>query len=129
MLYEQIIISIISAVIPCIVIGIFLIIISKMIIRDIVNIKNTTSESFEVLLSILYSMIAVELDTYEKNIFQDGRGVTNSNFTNFFGDICRTIEYDISSDFMKSITRYVSEEFVYTLIAKKVKAYLTTKIQ
>lgn len=86
------------------------------------------NESFDTLLGILLSMISVELDLYEKEIFNDRMGITNANFANFMQDICSAINSHISPDFMRMITVYVTEDFVYTLITKKVKAYLVSKV-
>lgn len=91
--------------------------------------RNVEVGDFSTLLEILMAMINVELQLYENEIFSDRQGITNSNFTNFYNDICYSIEQHISPDFMKSITIFVTEDFVYTLIARKVKAYLASKVE
>ena len=93
------------------------------------NTHDIEVSDFSTLLEILMAMINVELQLYENEIFSDRQGITNSNFTNFYTDICTSIEQHISPDFMKAITIFVTEDFVYTLIARKVKAYLVSKAE
>jgi len=90
--------------------------------------KNVEFGDFGNLIEILHGMIAIELDLYEKEIFSDREGITNANFKNFYHDLCLSIQEHISEDFMKAITVYITEEFVYTLIARKVKSYLASKV-
>lgn len=93
------------------------------------SIPDSQVSDFATLLEILLAMINLELQLYETEIFSNREGITNSNFTNFYNDICNSVEQHISDDFMKKITVYVTEDFVYTLIARKVKAYLVDKVQ
>lgn len=93
------------------------------------SLPNTPVSDFATLLDILLAMINLELQLYENEIFTDREGITNSNFNNFYTDICNSVEQHISDDFMQKITVYVTEDFVYTLIARKVKAYLVDKVQ
>lgn len=95
------------------------------------NNKNNQSlegTSFSDLMDILKGIIAIEIDLYETNIFKDREGITNSNFDNFYKDMCESIEKNISEEFMNEITKYVTIDFVYTLIARKIKVYLTSKV-
>ena len=92
------------------------------------SIHEAQVSDFPTLLEILLAMIDIELQLYENEIFNDREGITNSNFNNFYQDICESIETHISPEFMSMMTVYVTEEFVYTLIARKVKAYLVTKV-
>lgn len=112
---------------------VLLMIISYFIYTLYVKAKSNTQDvqvsDFSTLLEILMAMINVELQLYENEIFADRQGITNSNFTNFYNDICNSIEQHISPDFMKAITIFVTEDFVYTLIARKVKAYLASKVE
>ena len=85
-------------------------------------------ETFDNLISILHSMIEIEIDLYETNIFKDRDGITNSNFDNYYNDMCDSIISHISDDFMAQLQVYVTEDFIYTLIARKVKIYLVSKI-
>lgn len=93
------------------------------------TIPDSQVSDFATLLEILLAMINLELQLYETEIFSNREGITNSNFTNFYNDICNSVEQHISADFMQKITVYVTEDFVYTLIARKVKAYLVDKVQ
>ena len=119
---EIIIFAMVLVIVTIILIGV-----SKLISKSN-NAASDRKESFDTLLGILLSMISVELDLYEKEIFNDRMGITNANFANFMQDICSAINSHISPDFMRMITVYVTEDFVYTLIAKKVKAYLASKV-
>lgn len=95
------------------------------------NNKNNQSlegTSFSDLMDILKGIIAIEIDLYETNIFKDREGITNSNFDNFYKDMCESIEKNISEEFMNEITKYVTIDFVYTLIARKIKVYLASKV-
>lgn len=104
------------------------IIVTKTIKKNYKVIKYAQVESFSSLLSILHSIIEVEITMYEQNIFNERGGLTNSNFMNFYEDICQSIESHLSPDLIAMMTQYVTEDFIYTLIARKVKAYLTSKV-
>lgn len=97
-------------------------------VNKVIKRRHQPQINFDTLLEILLSMVSVELDLYEREIFNDRTGLTNANFTNFMQDICGAIESHISPEFMQMITVYVTEDFVYTLITKKVKAYLVSKV-
>lgn len=83
---------------------------------------------FNELIDILKGIISIEIDLYETNIFKDREGITNANFDNFYKDMCESIEKNISAEFMNEITKYVTIDFVYTLIARKIKTYLVSKV-
>ena len=92
------------------------------------NNQSLEGTNFSDLMDILKGIIAIEIDLYETNIFKDREGITNSNFDNFYKDMCESIEKNISIEFMNEITKYVTIDFVYTLIARKIKVYLTSKV-
>ena len=100
----------------------------KQIISTKKKLVDSTVSDFPTLLEILLATIDIELQLYETEIFNDREGITNANFANFYQDICSSIEQHLSPEFITLITKYVTEEFVYTLIARKVKAYLVTKV-
>ena len=115
----------------CVTFVIFLIayIIASLIRKHYKKIKYSVPESFATLIEILHAIIELEINVFETNIFSDREGITNSNFSNYYTEMCNTIRNHLSDDFMEMITVYVTEEFVYTLIARKVKAYLVSKIK
>ena len=96
--------------------------------KSIENRRSIEGTSFDDLLNILKGIISIEIDLYENNIFKDREGITNANFDNFYKDMCESIEKNISPEFMTEITKYVTIDFVYTLIARKIKTYLASKV-
>lgn len=85
-------------------------------------------QSFEELLIVLNAAIQTELDLFEKDVFQSKQAITNSNFDNYYEEISRKIIDSLSPTFYISIQRYLSYDSVITLIARKVKVYLTGKV-
>ena len=85
-------------------------------------------QSFEELLIVLNAAIQTELDLFEKDVFQSKQAITNSNFDNYYEEISRKIIDSLSPTFYISIQRYLSYDAVITLIARKVKVYLTGKV-
>lgn len=100
----------------------------RFIVAAISKVQKTKPVDFDVLLGILYSMIEAELQAYEMEIFNNRSGISNSNYANFFEDICETINNHISEDFLIMMDHYISRDFTYTLIARKVKSYLNSKV-
>lgn len=85
-------------------------------------------QSFEEMLIVLNAAIQTELDLFEKDVFQSKQAITNSNFDNYYEEISRKIIDSLSPTFYVSIQRYLSYDAVITLIARKVKVYLTGKV-
>ena len=88
----------------------------------------TSNESFAELLEVLILIVNSEIEQYEKEIFFVKGSVTNSNFNNFYEDMCDKVIAAISDDLMIQFERYVNHQYVYTLIARRVKEYLKEKV-
>ena len=84
--------------------------------------------SFEECISILQLIINSELQSYEKDIFISKGSITNSNFENYYRDITGKIVNNLSDDLIDSFTYYITEDAIYTYIARAVKVFLTGKI-
>lgn len=84
--------------------------------------------SFEELLIILNAAIQTEIDLFEKDVFQSKQAITNSNFDNYYQEMNTTIIRSLSPTFYIAIQRYLSYDTVITIIARKVKIYLTGKV-
>lgn len=119
---ELILISLWFAVLLCTVVAIiFLEIMPKY--------KLESSEtSFEELILALNAVIQTEFDLWEKNVFVDKKSITNSNFENFYTEISLQIYKSLSPIFFRNISRYITEDAVASIIGRKTKEYLITKI-
>lgn len=84
--------------------------------------------TFEECISILQLIINSELQSYEKDIFISKGSITNSNFENYYRDITGKIVNNLSDDLIDSFTYYITEDAIYTYIARAVKTFLTGKI-
>ena len=87
-----------------------------------------TETSFNELMSILNIMIKTEIDLYENNVFNTKGSITNSNFENYYNDMCDSIINNISSDFFDKMSVYINKDAIVTFIARTVKTYLAGKI-
>lgn len=90
--------------------------------------KRNSILSFESSLTVLQVIIETELNAYETDIFSTIGNITNQNFENYYNDITSKIIDNLSPDFIKNITLYISEDALYKIIARSVKKYLTEKI-
>ena len=89
----------------------------------------TVSEaSFQELLLALNAAIQTELDLWEKDVFVNKGSITNSNFDNFYYEITDHIIKSLSPIFFKKMTQFISEDAIYSIIGRKVKEFLTTKV-
>jgi hypothetical protein len=86
------------------------------------------SATFPDLINILTIIINTEIDLYEKNVFNTRAALTNSNFENYYKDICTSINQNLSPDFLDKLSRYITIDAIYTYITRTVKIYLTSKI-
>ena len=84
--------------------------------------------SFEELLFILKTIINTELEAYDNDIFLNKGSITNSNFDTFYKDITNKIIRNVSPKMIQQLTKYISNDMVYIIIARAVKKYLTEKI-
>lgn len=90
--------------------------------------KKSHQGEFGELFAILQTVVKSEIELYERDIFENQRGVNNSNFENFYKDLCNRIITRLSPQFMREITYYVTEDMVISMIARTVKEYLVSKI-
>lgn len=80
------------------------------------------------LLTILSSQVQTELDTYDKDIFENKGSITNNNFDQYYKDLNSRIIQNISQDMITALKRYYTEEAIYRFIARSVRDYLISKI-
>ena len=83
---------------------------------------------FETQMTILNTLIRSEIDLYEKDIFTNREGITNSNFDNFYNDLVHRIIDNMSPIFFKQLQTTLTEEAIVTYIARSIKIYLETKV-
>lgn len=91
--------------------------------------RKTATMSFPELLGVLSALIQLEIDRYEKELFNNNRTITNSNFDNFYNNLTHAILDGISPSFMQQLQVYVTEDMVVSYVARSVKQYLTTKVK
>ena len=91
--------------------------------------KMTVSEvSFQELLIALNAAIQTEFELWEKDVFVDKKAITNSNFDNYYMEITNQIIKSLSPIFFVNIGKYISEEAVVSIIGRKTKEFLVTKV-
>mgnify|MGYP006972503075 CR=1 FL=1 len=83
---------------------------------------------FGTLMQILTATIKTELDLYEDDIFSNKGGITNSNFDNYYNDLCLRIINSLSKQFIDQLTTYITYETIIRYIARSVKKYLSEKV-
>lgn len=91
--------------------------------------KKTATMTFPELLGVLSALIQLEIDRYEKDLFNNNRTITNSNFDNFYNNLTHAILDGISPSFMKQMQIYITEDMITSYVARSVKQYLTTKVK
>lgn len=90
--------------------------------------KMPIQNDFGTLMQILTATIKTELDLYEDDIFSNKGGITNSNFDNYYNDLCLRIINSLSKQFIDQLTTYITYETIIRYIARSVKKYLSEKV-
>ena len=91
--------------------------------------KITVAEvSFQELLLALNATIQTEIELWEKDVFVNKHSITNSNFENYYLDITEHIIKSLSPTFFISIGKYLTEDAVVSMIGRRVKEYLVSKV-
>lgn len=88
----------------------------------------TSSDSFQELVLTLNIAIQTELDLWEKDVFVDKNAISNSNFENYYHEITTHILKSLSPIFFKKISQYITEDAVISIVGRKTKEYLVSKI-
>lgn len=104
--------------------GIF---VSFQFILPIYKIK-VSDVSFQELLLALNAAIQTELELWERNVFKSKGAITNSNFENYYNEISMHIAKSLSPTFYLNIGKYISEDAVISIIGRKTREYLASKI-
>jgi hypothetical protein len=111
------------------IVGLFLLSAYTLFHKILIPYKLTVSEtSFQELLIALNAAIQTEFDLFDKNVFIDKTAITNSNFDNYYYELTDHIIKSLSPLFYKKMTQFITEDAIYTIIGRKVKEYLTGKI-
>jgi len=90
--------------------------------------KQIIDLNFDSALFILKTIINSELEAYENDVFLSKGSITNSNFDNYYKDITRKIIKNISPALISHLSLYITEDMIYTIVARAVKKFLTEKI-
>ena len=85
-------------------------------------------ESFEELMVIFGAIIQTELDEYDDEIFVAKGAITNQNFDMFYKDLSSKILDAMSNHVRVALSRYITDDEIITIVARRVKKYLTDKI-
>lgn len=88
----------------------------------------TSQDSFQELIVALNIAVQTELDLWEKDVFNDKNAITNSNFENYYHEITDHILKSLSPIFFKKMSQYITEDAIISIIARKTKEYLVSKI-
>lgn len=120
---------------PTFIIGMYLLVIMMIcgvsilvIYRSNSHQKHSSPDEFLGLLTILSSQIQSELDSYEKDIFENKGSITNNNFDRYYRDLTSRIIKNINPNMIKELSYYYTEEAVYRFIGRSVRDYLVSKI-
>lgn len=84
--------------------------------------------TFQELLLALNASIQTEFDLWEKDVFANKQAITNSNFENYYIEITTHIINSLSPTFFLNISKYITEDAVVSMIGRKTKEYLSSKI-
>ena len=91
--------------------------------------KLTISDAeFSELLIALNAAINTEFELWEKDVFTSKKSITNSNFDNYYHEMTNAIIQSLSPIFFKKMNQYITEEAIVSIIGRKTKEYLTSKI-
>ena len=91
--------------------------------------KLTISDAeFSELLIALNAAINTEFELWEKDVFVSKKAITNSNFDNYYHEMTSSIIQSLSPIFFKKMNQYITEEAVVSIIGRKTKEYLTSKL-
>lgn len=90
--------------------------------------RNTSVLDLEAAMTALSLIINSEISEYEKNIFQNNRPITNSNFENYYNDITKKTIAAISPVLMRQLCVYITEDTIYKYIGRTVREYLVKKV-
>lgn len=91
--------------------------------------KTVDQVSIQELLMVLNAVIQTEFDLFDKDIFVNNRGITNSNFENYYNEISMHIIDSLSPVFFENMSKYMTQDAIITLVGRKVKEYLTMKVK
>lgn len=91
--------------------------------------KTVDQVSIQELLMVLNAVIQTEFDLFDKDIFVNNRGITNSNFENYYNEISMHIIDSLSPVFFENMSKYMTQDAIITLVGRKVKEYLTLKVK
>ena len=83
--------------------------------------------TFDDSLAIINTIINLELDIYENDVFDKQDTLSNAQYENFLQDIITRIDNALSPVLVASITRYMSEGELYTWIIRLVRRYFDKK--
>lgn len=84
--------------------------------------------SFQELLIALNAAIQTEFELWDKDVFTDKKAITNSNFENYYYEITSHIINSLSPTFFLNISKYLTEDAIVSIIGRKTKEYLSSKI-
>lgn len=87
-----------------------------------------TNLSFDEMMSILNLTVRSEMDLYDRTILRFKGHINNSNYVNFYNDMCNHIFARIPKSFYVSMQRYITQEAIAEIITQSVQEFLVTKI-
>ena len=85
-------------------------------------------QSFEECITVLTLVINTELESFDTDVFTKDIIITNSTYDNYYNDITHRIIRNLSNELIENLSRFISKDAIYRIIAKSVKKYLVGKI-
>lgn len=106
--------------------------ISYMLFRKILpKYKITVAESsLEDIFMTLNVTVNTEFDLWEKDVFIDDGGIANnSQYENFYNEICMNILNSLSDAYFETAEKYIKKEAIITIVARQTKNFLNKHVQ
>lgn len=91
--------------------------------------RSSVSNDFSTTYAVLAAIIQSEIDLYERDVFENSRPITNANFENYYNDLAERIKSKISPELMHNLQHYITEEAIFSYIARTVRQYLVQYVK
>ena len=90
----------------------------------------TAEVSLTDIIATLNVIINTEFELWEKDVFIDQSGIgTNSQYENYYNDICMNIINSLSEPFYITAEKYIKKEAIATIVARQTKNFLNRHVQ
>ena len=82
------------------------------------------------LFGFLNIVIENEISMFDKRVFGNKRtGISNSDYENFYKELCTTILNGFSEDYLYKMSFFLSDEHLASIVSRTVHEYLVSKLE